>query len=201
MRNEPANLDAGALVAVFKESDPSAALETALAQAIRYGTDASLTRLKEAHPAGDYGHLSRQGYPFVIVLTITEFYVSNYGVPSSGSRVHLAVKGEVIDTATNERQLVKGWTFTGEPVDPAKFTENERDLLKDQMKTAWFEMSSEIAWDIFFAKNLSGSAILVAPMSATASKPSLPDYCESDGLAVVVPESLAYGLFDPFNIC
>ena len=186
-QNEPANVDAGALVAAFKESDPSAALETALAQATRYGTDASLTRLKGAQPAGDYGHLSGQGYPFVIVLKITEFYVSNYGVVSSGSRIHLAVKGEVIDTATNERQLVKDWTYTGEPVDPTKSTENESALLKTQMKTAWFEISSEIAWDIFFTKQLSGSPNLVTPMSATSTKPSLPGDCESDGREVSCP--------------
>ena len=147
--NEFTDVDTGSLVAAFKESDPSAELAAALKQATRHRTDASLTRLEGAQPAEDYGHLTGQGYPFVIVLKITNFYVSTYGMVSPGSRVHLSVKGEVVDTATNERQFVRNWTYTGESVDPSKLAENESELLKSHMKKAWAEISSKIAGDIF----------------------------------------------------
>ena len=157
--NEFTDVDTGALVAAFKESDPSAELDAGLKQATRHRTDASLTRLEGAQPAEDYGHLAGQGYPFVIVLKITDFYVSTYGVVSPGSRVRVSVKGEVIDTATNERQLVRNWTYTGESVDPSKLAENESELLKSHMKTAWAEISSEIAGDIFLVSEQPGEVV------------------------------------------
>lgn len=157
--SEFTDVDTGSLVAAFKESDPSAELEAALKQATRHRTDASLTRLEGAQPAEDYGHLAGQGYPFVIVLKITDFYVSTYGMVSPGSRVHLSVKGEVVDTATNERQLVRNWTYTGESVDPSKLAENESELLKSHMKKAWAEISSEIAGDIFLVPGQPGEVV------------------------------------------
>ncbi len=164
--NEFRDVDTGSLVAAFKESDPSAELEAALKQATRHRTDASLTRLEGAQPAEDYGHLAGQGYPFVIVLKITDFYVSTYGVVSPGSRVRVSVKGEVIDTATNERQLVRNWTYTGESVDPSKLAENESELLKSHMKKAWAEISSEIAGDIFLVPGKDREKLL-APIDWT----------------------------------
>ncbi len=43
-------------------------------------SDASLTRIEAAQPAADYGHLAAQGHAYVIVLRITDFYVSAYNL-------------------------------------------------------------------------------------------------------------------------
>lgn len=147
-QDEDTEADLGAPVAAIEEADPVAELAAALKQATRHSTDVSLTRLEGAQPVEDYGHLTGQGYPLVIVLTITDFYVSMEGAVCPNSRLHLAVKGEVIDTATNERQLVRDWTYTGDSVDSTKLAENESELLKSHIKMAWAEISSEIAADI-----------------------------------------------------
>ncbi len=154
-QDELTDADIGALVAVFEESDPSAELEAALKQTIRHMSDASIAKLESGQPAECYVHLAEQGYPFAIVLRITEFYLSNY---SPGYRIHLAVEGEVIDTATNRRQLVRDWTYIGESVDPTKLAENESKLLQSQMRTAWVEISSKIAADIVGAYSGTDSA-------------------------------------------
>lgn len=144
-QDELTDADIGALVAAFEESDPGAELAAALKQTIRHTPDASIARLESAQPAECYVHLAGQGYPFVVVLRITEFYLSNY---SPGSRIHLAVEGEVFDTATNTRLLVRDWTYISDSVGPTKFAENESKLLKSQMKMAWAEISSKISADI-----------------------------------------------------
>jgi hypothetical protein len=124
-------------------------LEAALKKTIRRRPDISLTRLENARPADGYGHLAGQGYPLVIVLRITDSYVGTHGAAFPDSRVHVAVKGEVVDTATNERKVVKHWTHTGESVEPSRLAENQSELLKSQMKQAWAEISAKIAEDVF----------------------------------------------------
>ena len=192
LQNDTVPANAAVLIAAFKTSDPSAALESALTQAIRHRTDASLTRLNGAQPTTDYGSLSGEGYPFVIILKITEFYVSDYGVAAAGSRVHLAVTGEVIDTATNVRRLVKNWTYTGKPIVATKPTADDGALLKSQMKIAWSEISAEIAWDIFFAKQISENFKAIAPIAAAAAKPSVLGGCQGGSRVMGCPAILRF---------
>ena len=82
----------------------------------------------------------------MVVLRITDFYLSTNPL---GSHVHLAVKGEVINTHTDVAQLVSDWSFIGESVDPAELAENKSELLKSQMKKAWAEISWGISANIF----------------------------------------------------
>ena len=147
-KNEFTSIDNSALIAALEESDPGAELAAALKQAIPHARGVSLTRLEGAQPAKDYGHLSGQGYPFVIILTITDVYLID-SVVLTGIRVHLAVEGEVVNTATNERRLVSDWTYTGEPVDLTKLAENVSAIFKSHMKNAWTEILSDIAAHIF----------------------------------------------------
>ncbi len=119
--------------------------------------DAALNRLEAA--AEDYGDLSAQGYGYVIVLRITDFYVSAYNLLAPGSRVHLVVSGEVVDTATNERRLAADWSHSGDYGDPAKLAENQGELLKARMKLAWAAIASDIAQDIFAPRTFRGALV------------------------------------------
>ena len=67
---------------------------------------------------------------------------------SSRSRIFVAVHGEVVDTATNERKLVENWTYRGEPFGPTTRAANKSELLKSQMKKAWAKISSDIVESI-----------------------------------------------------
>lgn len=148
-RNEFTGAETGAPVAGFNISGPSAELAAALKKATLPRSDVTLTRLESARPAKKYSLLARQGYPFVLVLRITESYMSARGENTPGSRVRLAVKGEIVDTATNERKLVRTWIHTGATIAPSGPAENKSTLLESQKKKAWAAISSEIIGDIF----------------------------------------------------
>ncbi len=130
-----------------------------MSQASTELSDASLTRIEAAQPAADYGHLAAQGHAYVIVLRITDFYVSAYNLLAPGSRVHLVVSGEVVDTATNERRLAADWSHSGDYGDPATLAENEGELLKAHMKRAWAAIASDIAQDIFAPGPFGGALV------------------------------------------
>lgn len=143
------DINSGLMVTAFAGLNPRDGLAEAIERTTRRKPDLSLTRLESARASNDYSDLAKKGYPAVVVLQIRHALVGTYGDNADSSQLYVAVKGALVDTATNETKISRYWSYARRVPSPAKLAENRNALLKAEMKKAWAKISSEITQILF----------------------------------------------------